>query len=111
MNASRHQHTPPFSTRFETRALDWSFRFGFASVFLINALIAWLEPGGFVKLMQGGLLGQVIDDFKPFVWLIGLNDGLLALLILWGRARAWVLAWSGLWLLAVTLIKLSDLLR
>ena len=111
MNASRRNRTPPFSIEFDARALDWSFRFGFASVFLINALIAWLEPGGFIKLMQGGLMGQVIHDFAPFVWLIGLNDGLLAVLILWGRARAWVLAWSGLWLLAVTLIKLSDLLR
>ena len=111
MNASRHNRTPLFSDRFETRALDWMFRFGFSSVFLINALIAWLEPSGFIALMQGGLMGQMTNNFTPFVWLIGLNDGLLAVLILWGRARAWVLVWSGLWLLAVTLIKLSDLLH
>jgi hypothetical protein len=52
MNASRHQHTLSFSTRFEPRALDRSFRFGFASVFLINALIAWLELGGFFKQQE-----------------------------------------------------------
>jgi hypothetical protein len=95
----------------EPETLDRFFRFGFASVFLINSLIALIEPAGFIKLMQGSVLGQLIHNFTPFVWIIALNDALIAALILWGRWRAWILAWSGLWLLIVTLIKLSDLLH
>ena len=44
---------------------------------------------------------------------IGLNDLLLGLAlgisIRFTRLRAYVLAWAGLWLLAVTVIKLSSL--
>jgi uncharacterized membrane protein YphA (DoxX/SURF4 family) len=86
------------------------FRIGFASVFLINAAIAVVDPGGFVKLMQGSVLSEFITDFSLFVWLIGLNDFVIGLLVLSGRWRTWVLAWSGMWLLAVTLIKFSNLL-
>jgi uncharacterized membrane protein YphA (DoxX/SURF4 family) len=106
----------PDAPRPATQARDFSplltliFRIGFASVFLINAIIAVVDPGGFVKLMQGSLLGGFITDFSPFVWLIGLNDFVIGLLVLSGRWRTWVLAWSGMWLLAVTLIKFSNLL-
>jgi hypothetical protein len=99
------------SDGFDARVLDLVFRFGFASVFLINSLIAVFEPAGFIKLMQGSVLGQLIHHFTPLVWIIALNDALIAGLIVWGRWRAWILAWSGLWLLIVTLIKLSDLLH
>ena len=66
------------------------FRIGFASVFLINATIAVVHPGGFVKLMQGGFLGGFVQDCRPFVWLIGLNDFVIGVLVLSGYWRTWV---------------------
>jgi hypothetical protein len=94
---------------FEVRVLDLVFRLGFASVFLVNSLIAVIEPSGFIELMRHSLIARLIQDFRPLVGLIAINDFLIALLILCGYLRALVLAWSGLWLLAVTLIKLSSL--
>ncbi|NJK46584.1 MAG: hypothetical protein HC933_22130 [Pleurocapsa sp. SU_196_0] len=38
------------------------------------------------------------------------DDALLGVFILLGRWRGAVLAWSGVWLLAVTLLKVSSLL-
>lgn len=85
------------------------FRLGFAGVFLVNALVALLEPSGFEKLMQGSFMGAFINNFTPLIWLIAINDMLLGLLILSDRWQSYVLAWSGLWLLAVSVIKLSSL--
>jgi hypothetical protein len=90
-------------------ALERIFRIGFAGVFLINSLVAIVDPGGFVKLMQNSFMGNFIQDFTPFVWMIVLNDLVLGMLILSGRWSHYVLAWSGLWFLAITAIKLSDL--
>lgn len=90
--------------------LVWLFRLGFAGVFLVNSIVALVDPGGFIKLMQGSFMGFFIHDFAPLVWLIAANDLVLGMLILSGRWQIYVLAWSGLWLLAVTLIKISSLL-
>jgi hypothetical protein len=110
-SVNHHHASRVRSGALEAETLDWFFRFGFASVFLINSIIALIEPAGFIKLMQGSVLGQVIHNFTPFVWLIAANDALIAGLIVWGRWRALILAWSGLWLLIVTLIKFSDLVH
>lgn len=91
--------------------LAWLFRVGFAGVFLVNSIVAIVDPSGFVKLMQSSFMGAFIHDFQPFVGLIAVNDFTLGLLILSGRWQNYVLAWSGLWLLAVTLIKLSSLIH
>lgn len=91
--------------------LAWLFRVGFAGVFLVNSIVAIVDPGGFVKLMQSSFMGAFIQDFQPFVGLIAVNDFTLGLLILSGRWQSYVLAWSGVWLLAVTLIKLSSLIH
>ena len=92
-------------------ALLWLFRIGFASVFLINSIVALVDPSGFVKLMQNSLMGHFIHDFTPWVRLIAANDAVLGLLILSGRYSSYVLAWSGLWFLTITVLKLSDLVQ
>jgi len=96
----------------DTRTLlIWAFRIGFAGVFLVNSITALVDPSGFTRLMQNSLMGGFIQDFTPFVRLIAVNDFALGLLVLSGLWQKYVLAWSGLWLLAVTLIKLSTLIR
>ncbi len=89
--------------------LAWIFRIGLAGVFLVNSVVALVDPISFVKLMQGSLIGHFIHSFAPFTALIAINDGLLGLLILSGRWQSYVLAWSGIWLLAVTVVKLTAL--
>jgi hypothetical protein len=88
---------------------------GLAGVFMVNALVAWLQPSDFVDLVQRSTL----SDLAPFeigrwlAWAIGLNDIVLGVLLV--RAirhrsmRPLVLAWSGVWLLAVTVVKVTSL--
>ena len=91
--------------------LEWLFRAGFAGVFLVNAALAILEPAGFETLMRGSFIGAFLGfNLTPWLWLIAVNDFFLGALILSGRWRSTVLAWSGAWLFAVTLLKLSTLL-
>lgn len=85
------------------------FRIGFAGVFLVNSVVAVVEPSSFIKLMQGSFMGPFVHNFAPFTALIAVNDAVLGLLILSGRWPNYVLAWSGLWLLAVTVIKATAL--
>ncbi|MGH9132674.1 MAG: hypothetical protein ACRDZZ_01960 [Ilumatobacteraceae bacterium] len=88
---------------------------GLAGVFIANATVAWLEPDDFNRLFERSAAGRWFD-VDPGGWLgplIGLNDLLVgtALLVSIGvrRARPIVLAWAGIWLFAVTLVKLTAL--
>jgi hypothetical protein len=87
------------------------FRFGFAGVFLINAVIAWLQPEDFLKLMQKSLATNWLGNLEWLLPVIALNDLALAIVILAApkRYRPYVYAWTGLWFLAITVIKLTAL--
>lgn len=96
-------------TLFRSEHLLWLFRIGFAGVFLVNSIVAVVDPHSFVKLMASSFMKHFIHDFHPFITLIAVNDAAIGLLILSGRWQNYVLAWSGLWLLAVTIIKATAL--
>ena len=95
--------------------IDVAFHVGLAGVFIVNALIAWLQPDDFVDLVQHSALARLfpVPPGRWVAWAICLNDvvlgGLLIATIRAGRTRAVVLAWSGVWLLAVTVIKMTSL--
>lgn len=95
----------------QTKALSWLFRIGFGGVFLVNAIIALLDPNSFVDLMRSSFLRGFVNDFTPLVWLIAANDLMLGVLLVWNRWKYYVHAWAGAWLFAVTLVKVSELLR
>ena len=88
---------------------------GLAGVFIVNALIAWLQPGDFVDLVTHSVLARwcPVEPGRWLAWTICVNDlvlGILLLVTIRGRRlQAAVLAWSGVWLLAVTVIKVSAL--
>ena len=60
---------------------------GLAGVFIVNALVAWLQPSDFVDLVQRSTL----SDLAPFeigrwlAWAIGLNDIVLGVLLRQGN--------------------------
>jgi hypothetical protein len=87
------------------------FRFGFAGVFLINALIAWLQPQDFLGLMQKSLALNWLGGLDLLIPVIALNDLALGIVILIAprHYRPYVYAWTGLWFLAITLVKLTAL--
>jgi hypothetical protein len=88
---------------------------GLAGVFIVNALVALLEPSDFTGLVERSLVGRVVPTMSGrwIAWVIAIHDltvGASLLATLWiPRARPFVLAWAGAWLLAVTLVKLTAL--
>jgi hypothetical protein len=88
---------------------------GLAGVFLVNALVAVLQPSDFPGLVGRNLLGHwfPVVTGEWMAWTIGLNDLVLGLGLVAAtrsrRARPLVLAWAGAWLLAVTVIKVTSL--
>ena len=101
--------------RIDGRTLECALLAGLAGVFLVNAMVAALQPADFTDLVERSLLGRwfpaVTGDWMA--WLIGINDLFLGLCLVaatWiRRLRASVLAWAGVWLLVVTVIKVTSL--
>ena len=88
---------------------------GLAGVFLVNALVAVLQPSDFSGLVDRSLLGRWFPALTGSwtVWAIAVNDlslGLGLVAVTWSRrVRPYVLAWAGIWLLMVTIIKVTSL--
>ncbi|HUS26348.1 MAG TPA: hypothetical protein VMY99_03305 [Nevskiaceae bacterium] len=94
-----------------TQALDMIFRVGFASIFLINTLVAWLSPNDFVHLLQNNPLVPVPSGISLtfLVHIAAFNDLAIGIFVLMGRWKKWVYAWAGAWFLVVTLTKIGHL--
>ncbi len=96
-------------------ALELVFVVGLAGVFLANAVVAWVEPRSFSQLVEDSRVGSWLGlgEAGWVMPLIGINDllvGIVLLAALWSRrAQPFVLAWAGVWLLAVTVLKLTAL--
>jgi hypothetical protein len=94
---------------------EFALHGGLAGVFIVNALVAWLQPGDFVDLVRHSALAGwcPVEPGHWVAWAICVNDLALGILLVVTirshRRRAAVLAWSGVWLLAVSAIKLSAL--
>lgn len=88
---------------------------GLAGVYLVNAAVAVLQPADFQALVSKSLLTQTfgLHSVGPVSLLIAVNDVVLGVLLLVSLfTPAWrrpLLAWSGLWLLGVAVIKLLAL--
>jgi hypothetical protein len=97
------------------RWVDAALLGGLAGVFLVNAVVAVLQPADFTGLVERSLLGRWFPVMTGdwMAWAIGVNDGLIGLCLvaaIWARRlRPLVLAWAGLWLLVVTVIKMTSL--
>lgn len=95
--------------------LDVVFLLGLAGVFLVNAIVAVVHPDDFVGLVAGSSIGRTLG-LAEAGWvapLIAANDLALGLAVLaaarWRAGRRLVLAWTGVWLLGVTLVKVTAL--
>jgi hypothetical protein len=88
---------------------------GLAGVFVVNAIVAVLQPSDFTGLVGRSLVGRTVPTMggRWVAWVIAVHDltiGVLLLATMWiMRARPFVLAWAGAWLLVVTLVKLTAL--
>ena len=125
LRASQERHTMTSKPRPPTRPFGrvqvdarWSnaaLLGGLTGVFLVNALVAVLQPSDVTSLVEHSVLGRWFPMMRGdwLAWMIGINDLLVGLCLVASirspRARPIVLAWAGVWLLAVTLIKLTSL--
>lgn len=87
---------------------DLLLRVGLSSIFLLNSLNALFSPGEFLELLEKNQLASVIANPHFWLYVIAVNDGLLFLLILFGRWRRIVAIWSTLWIIAVIYITLPE---
>jgi len=88
------------------------FVLGLAAVFLANAAVAVVDPTAFTELVSASPIGHIVSGG----WVapaIALNDLCIGVALLTVHRLRWlrppVLAWAGLWLMLVTLIKLTTL--
>lgn len=85
------------------------FRIGFASIFLVNSVAAWMRPDDFYPLLSSFPAAQAVGRIDLLVLAASFNDLILGGLILSGIAKKYVFAWAGLWLTMVSTIKLVSL--
>jgi hypothetical protein len=111
----RQDVTSPRLRRRHERLFEVAFLLGLASLFLVNALVAAVEPEDFTSLVGDSSLarGLGLDDASWVATAIGVNDLTLGIASLgairYRRIRPALLAWSGGWLFTVAVIKLSSL--
>jgi hypothetical protein len=87
----------------------WFFRFGFASIFFINAVYAAFDPKSFTDMLAANPIASALGHHERMVQFTMVNDLLLAVFIVGGWRKRMVYAWAGVWLLLVAGLKLMNL--
>ena len=88
--------------------LNYNFliRFGLGIVFLANALVAFFAPSEFIELIKNSFVANILpispEPFVPIV--IGLNDSIVALLLITGISTRRIALWTILWLVGVMIV-------
>lgn len=84
-------------------------RFGLGVIFLANSLTAFFAPSEFIELINNSFILPLLpirpELFVPFV--IGLNDGIVALLLFFGITTRRVGLWAFIWLVGVMIVIAS----
>lgn len=90
---------------------NFLIRFGLGVIFLANSLIAFFTPSEFIELIENsfvaGFIPIPLEVFVPLV--IGLNDGIVALLLFFGIDTRRVGTWAFVWLICVMVVVASPL--
>lgn len=87
----------------------WFFRFGFASIFFVNAVYAVFEPTSFAAVLEANPVASALGMTDLMVKIAICNDLILSVFIIGGWRKRWVYAWAGAWLLLVAGLKLMNL--
>lgn len=95
------------------KSLNYNFliRFGLGIIFLANALMAFFAPAEFIELINDSFIAYLLpispEIFVPTV--IGLNDSIVGLLLIYGVTIRRVAAWAAVWLIGVMIVIGSPL--
>lgn len=87
-------------------------RFGLASLLVVNALAALLDPEGFKVLITGNILGETLPSalVRALVMLVATNDLALGGALISGWRPQIVYRWMALWFFAIASLKLLSFL-
>lgn len=113
--SAQHAAQPARRLALQLQPLELVLIAGLAGVFLVNAVVAIFDPSDVTGLVERSLVGRLIPAMNGrwLAWSVAVNDfaiGTSLLATIWiSRARPLVLAWSGAWLLAVAVVKLTSL--
>ena len=112
---ARHSALPVRRLTLQLQPLELVLIAGLAGLFVVNAIVAVVEPSDITRLVERSVVGRVIPAMNGrwVAWVVAVNDltiGAALLATMWiPRARPFVLAWAGAWLFAGALIKLTSL--
>ena len=83
-------------------------RIGLGAVFLANALAAWFAPDEFRDLVSDSFLTSHISFISASTWvvIIGLNDSLLALILIFNLKSVMrrALIWASIWIILIMIV-------
>ena len=87
-------------------------RFGLASLLVVNALAALVDPDGFELLITGNILGEALPTvaIRASVMLVATNDLALSVALISGWRPQIVYRWLALWFFAIASLKLLSFL-
>ncbi|MDE2037789.1 MAG: hypothetical protein KGI69_01025 [Patescibacteria group bacterium] len=83
-------------------------RIGLAFAFLANSLTAFISPNDFKELLDATFISGLLPFLASpaFIYVIGINDALVSVLLFSGGRRARIIEWWALlWLIGVLIIK------
>jgi hypothetical protein len=99
--------------RIDAKVLDLVFLVGLGGVFLANGAVAVIEPRAFTTLVADSPLGRLFGDATWIAPIITVNDVLTGCAVIavhrFRRLRMPVLAWAGVWLMIVALLKATTI--
>jgi hypothetical protein len=99
--------------RIDAPLLDLVFLLGLGGVFLANAAVAVLDPNVFTTLVADSPLGGVVGGAGWVAPIIAGNDFVVGAAVIaahrFQRLRLPVLAWAGVWLMVVTMLKATTM--
>jgi len=85
---------------------NFLIRFGLGVIFIANALTAFFDPSGFVEIIKNSFAINLLpirpELFVPIV--IGINDSIVGLLLIFGFANRRVALWATIWLIGVMIV-------
>lgn len=86
-------------------------RLGIASIFFVNAIVAFVSPGDFESVLAKNLVGSELPETLRSVMVAGagVNDALLAVAIVAFGSHRVVWLWVALWFLLIGGVKLMNL--
>ncbi|MCA9342800.1 hypothetical protein KC950_02180 [Candidatus Saccharibacteria bacterium] len=88
------------------------FRVGLAALLATNSIVAFVDPESFKSLLESNFIGGQLPAGLLDIMVIfaGINDAVLAVLVLINKWKHIVYLWIGLWFALIAGVKITNLI-